>query len=119
MAWMEAAHTDTILPGKATFVNLKDKEIGLFHENGEYYAVLNYCPHFGAPVCAGKVFQGCVTASGTVGEPLGFDPNRSVLRCPWHHWEFDLASGKALAPIRQRLRTYPVRVEDGALWVDI
>jgi nitrite reductase/ring-hydroxylating ferredoxin subunit len=119
MPWLEAAPADAITPGKATIVTMGGKEVGLFCEGERYYAVLNFCPHLGAPICAGKVFAGCATAPGGPGEPLGFDPERRILRCPWHHWEFDLATGEALVPIRQRLKTYPVRIEDEKVWIEL
>ena len=40
-----------------------------------------------------------------------------ILACPWHGWEFDLLTGQALADPRDRLRLYPVTVEDGTVFV--
>ena len=35
-----------------------------------------------------------------------------VVRCPWHHYEFDLATGRCLvAPDRLRVATYQVAEE--------
>jgi nitrite reductase/ring-hydroxylating ferredoxin subunit len=39
-----------------------------------------------------------------------------ILRCPWHGFEFDLATGRSLAdPTRLRVKTYSVVVENGQL----
>ncbi|MBC8102426.1 MAG: Rieske (2Fe-2S) protein [Cytophagales bacterium] len=105
--WQPVAEVGEVAPGEPKIVSVNGKEIGIFCEGGRYFAVLNFCPHFGAPICRGKVF-GAVTAT----EPgkLSYDPDRLVLRCPWHRWEFDLETGQALTPIRQRLKTYPVQV---------
>lgn len=126
MAWQQSGVPFAEVPQeKARIVSVGDKQIGLFREGEAVYAVLNFCPHFGAPVCEGKVFAGCVTAETPVAlgaaerQPLAFDAGRLVLRCPWHHWEFDLKTGAPLAPIRQRLKTYPVKVENGEVWVDV
>ncbi len=122
MAWHPAGPADEIPQGKARIVSVAGKQVGLFRDGEALYAVLNFCPHFGAPVCEGKVFVGCVTAGAggdPSGRPLGFDPDRLVLRCPWHHWEFDVKTGEPLAPVRQRLKTYPVKVEAGEVWVDL
>ncbi len=116
MAWTVAARRNEITEGKPKITVVNGKEIGVFHEGGAYYAVLNYCPHFGAPVCLGKV-MGRIIASGP--DSLDYDNDHKTLRCPWHHWEFDLATGAALAPIRQRLKTYPVAVEGDNILVDI
>jgi hypothetical protein len=36
----------------------------------------------------------------------------SVVRCPWHKWEFDIATGRCLVDERLRVRRYAVRLED-------
>jgi len=33
-----------------------------------------------------------------------------VLRCPWHQWTFDIATGQCLVDETLRVATYPVRV---------
>ncbi len=109
MAWHQVAQVGEIAPGKPKIVSVSGKEIGVFWEGERYFAVLNYCPHFGAPVCLGQVF-GAITSD----EPgqQSYDASRPILCCPWHRWEFDLETGQALTPIKQRLRTYDVRVEN-------
>jgi nitrite reductase/ring-hydroxylating ferredoxin subunit len=42
-----------------------------------------------------------------------------LVRCAWHGWEFEIASGRALADPRIRARTYPVRVEDGRVVITL
>ena len=39
------------------------------------------------------------------------------LRCPWHLWEFEIASGQCLVDPRMRVRTYPVTIEQGQIVV--
>ena len=42
----------------------------------------------------------------------------TVIECPLHQRTFDIATGKALtAPAYDDLRTYPVKVEDGTVYV--
>jgi 3-phenylpropionate/trans-cinnamate dioxygenase ferredoxin subunit len=42
------------------------------------------------------------------------------MRCPWHGWEFDIASGRSLFdPDGVRVRNYPVTVEDGTVIVEL
>lgn len=116
MAWHEVAQVGEVAPGKPKILTVAGKELGVFYEGERYFAVLNFCPHYGAPICLGKV-TGAVTSS----EPgqQDYDHQRLVLRCPWHRWEFDLETGAALAPIRQRIKTYPVRREGETLWVEL
>ena len=40
-----------------------------------------------------------------------------VLTCNWHNWKFDLKTGATLYG-GDSLRIYPVKLEDGAVWLD-
>jgi len=42
---------------------------------------------------------------------------RTVLRCPWHGWEFDLEAGLCVEHHAMRVAIYPVRVEAGRVLV--
>ncbi len=42
-----------------------------------------------------------------------------VIACPWHGWEFDLRTGRAVSDPRYRVRTFPVRVEAGRVLVEL
>ena len=116
MTWHLVAEPEEIAPGRPKIVEVAGKEIGVFHEGGEYHAVLNFCPHAGAPVCLGKV-TGRVTCDDA--GRLAYDAEARTLRCPWHHWEFDLATGRAVAPIRQKLKTYPARLTAEGVEVEL
>ena len=35
-----------------------------------------------------------------------------IIRCPWHLWEFEIATGRCLVDSRARVKTYPVHVEE-------
>lgn len=97
-------------------VELGSRSIGIYNTGERIYAVLNVCPHQLAPVCLG-------TVSGTLlpSEPgtLEYGLENRVLRCPWHGWEFDLATGELLFQSdRRRLLTFPVTVTGGTVYVD-
>lgn len=118
MAWQRVAEHADLPPGKSAIVNVGGKEVGIFNDGGTVYAVLNFCPHMGAPLCAGAKITPVVTADAP-GEPARLDGDRRAIRCPWHHWEFDLATGKAVAQTREKIRTYPVQLRDGGVWIDV
>ena len=40
-----------------------------------------------------------------------------IIRCPWHLWEFDILTGGCLVDPKVRVKTYPVRIEDGEVVV--
>jgi nitrite reductase (NADH) small subunit len=93
--------------GRARLLEIGGLRVGLFRVAGELHALADRCPHRGAPLCAGRV-----TA------PIGYDagvltvgPQASVVRCPWHKWEFDIATGRCLVDERLRVRRYAVRVD--------
>lgn len=84
---------------------------------GRPMAVLARCPHQGADLAAG-----CVVARVDWEEGMVSDPTSPVLRCPWHGFEYDLATGMPLAgePChrRMRLRTFTARIEGEDVIVD-
>ena len=44
----------------------------------------------------------------------------TVIECPLHQGRFDIVSGKALsAPVCVDLKTYPVKVEDGQVFIRV
>lgn len=117
MNWHDATTTDDLPEGGKVIVEVNGKSIGVFHEAGKHYAVLNFCPHSGAPVCEGQV-TGRVTCDDD--GRAGYDHAARTLRCPWHRWEFDLTTGRAVIPgVRQRLKTYPTRIIDGKVQVQL
>lgn len=105
-----------IAPGERRLVEVKGHAIGLFNVNGEFVAALNLCPHELAPVCRGRV--GGTTLVSPPGE-YRWGRAGEILACPWHGWEFDLLTGKALADERVRLRRYLVTVEDDTIYVTL
>jgi 3-phenylpropionate/trans-cinnamate dioxygenase ferredoxin subunit len=41
------------------------------------------------------------------------------VRCPWHKWEFDIATGRSLVDARLRVRRYAVRIDGGEVVVTL
>jgi 3-phenylpropionate/trans-cinnamate dioxygenase ferredoxin subunit len=101
---------DELPPGARKMIEVNGRSVGVFNVDGTLYAIRNSCPHQGAPLCDG-------TVGGTM---LPSDPQTYVyaeeplLRCPWHGWQINLATGRPVYNHRPgRARTYPVAVEDG------
>jgi toluene monooxygenase system ferredoxin subunit len=42
-----------------------------------------------------------------------------VLTCRAHHWQYDASSGRGINPAAARLQAYPVRIEDGAILIEV
>ena len=92
-------------------VQVEGRPVGVIAAGEDFYAVHDRCPHMGASLCAGSV-SGTLLAAGPHELVYGLDAQ--VLRCPWHGWEFDLATGRSLLePRRVGLRTYRVTSSDG------
>lgn len=90
-------------------VQVHGRPVGVISVGEAFFAVHDRCPHMGAPMCAG-------TLGGTLlpSAPHELIYGGRVLRCPWHGWEFDLETGRALLePERFGLATYAVTEEDG------
>jgi nitrite reductase/ring-hydroxylating ferredoxin subunit len=104
------AAVDEIPPHGRKIVEVDGVSIGIYNYKGEFYAVRNFCPHQGAPLCEGS-FGGTNLPS----DPQTLVFGGRVAMCPWHHMEFDLRSGVSLTDSRLRVKTYPVEVEDGKL----
>ena len=83
--------------------------IGVFNIRGEFFALKNVCPHAGAPLC-----QGHIQTTHRPSQVSEFVPalEGRVIRCPWHGWEFDIPSGKALYDRHSRVATYAVESDE-------
>lgn len=96
-------------PGARKIVAVDGREIGVFNVKGEYFALLNYCPHRAGPLCHGRV--GPLVTSADVYQ-MDFEREGEILKCPWHMWEFDIRTGRALFDPKMIVRTYEVRQEE-------
>lgn len=85
--------------GAGTFVEHAGRELGVFVMGSDQVFVIdNACPHAGGNLSAGEVEGG-------------------VLTCPWHQWQFHLATGVCVDSPAARARNYPARIV--ADWVEI
>ncbi len=73
-------------------VEVEGVSIGVFHVDGQWYALQNSCLHRGGPVCNGPLADG-------------------VLTCPWHGYQYSLRSGELLIDPSVKLPRYPVEVD--------
>ena len=75
--------------------------IAIASVGGAFYAFGDTCTH-----------QGCSLAEG--------DLEGTIVTCPCHGSQFDVTTGKVLrGPAREPVRSYPVRLETGALRVEV
>jgi nitrite reductase (NADH) small subunit/3-phenylpropionate/trans-cinnamate dioxygenase ferredoxin subunit len=94
------ARVGEIHEGQGQVFEVGDRMIAVFLDGGRYYAIDDACPHQGAPLSDGIVFDKTVT-------------------CTWHGWRFSLEDGRHLEGSRCRVGTYPVRVEGDEIQVAV
>jgi len=76
-----------------------------FSSRGEWYATQNMCPHM----------REMVLARGLLGDQKG----TPKVACPQHKKTFSLKSGECLSGDPLKIRTFPVRIEDGYVLVEL
>jgi nitrite reductase (NADH) small subunit len=105
-----------LAPGERIVRELDGVSVGVFNVGGELYALHNRCPHRGGALCLGPV-----TGTALFTDDFRYVYGRAgeLVRCAWHGWEFDIASGRSLVDPRIRAKTYPVEVSDGQVYVVI
>jgi nitrite reductase (NADH) large subunit len=76
-----------------------------FSSRGEWYATQNMCPHM----------RDMVLARGMLGDQKGMPK----VACPQHKKTFSLKTGECLSGDPLRIRTFPIRVEEGEVFVEL
>jgi nitrite reductase/ring-hydroxylating ferredoxin subunit len=100
--------------GDRKIIDVNGKSIGVFRIDDQFYALRNRCPHQFGPLCLGTVAPRAI--SDGPGD-VRMDSGPPLLACPWHGWEYDLATGQSfLGPGRGNMavRTYDVNVLPGS-----
>jgi nitrite reductase/ring-hydroxylating ferredoxin subunit len=105
------AATRDIPPGERKLFTIEGRPIAVFNLGGEYFGLLNRCPHQGGGLCDGVV-------TGLVQSPQPgtyvYSRKGEIVRCPWHGWEFDIRTGQSYCdPDRVRTKSYAVAAESG------
>ena len=58
----------------------------------------------------------CLHQGGSLGQGMVED---GKVICPWHAWKYDPKTGVAVDHPDQKLKTYPIKVENGEVYIDI
>jgi nitrite reductase (NADH) small subunit len=101
--------------GRVRIVEIDGHRIGLYRVGDAFFALADRCPHRGAPLCAGSVATAVEVRDGAI--VLG--TRNAIVRCPWHKWEFDIPTGRALSDERLRVRRYDVQVNGDEIIVSL
>jgi 3-phenylpropionate/trans-cinnamate dioxygenase ferredoxin subunit len=109
--------TEELAPGGRLLTEVRDHELAVFNVEGNFYALHNRCPHQGAPLCVGAI-TGVLQARGP-GHDFEWRRDGELIRCPWHGWEFEIATGRSITDPQVRAKTYPVHERDGEIHVEM
>ncbi|HGY54930.1 MAG TPA: Rieske (2Fe-2S) protein [Caldithrix abyssi] len=96
--WIKAAPARKVKERFGLGIKLNGLSIALFRHGGKVYALKNRCSHQGAPIHDGYVKEGYAV-------------------CPHHQWQFRLSDGAFINNEHIKLPTYPVREEDGIIYI--
>jgi nitrite reductase/ring-hydroxylating ferredoxin subunit len=95
-------------PGQVRTVESGGRRIGLVWVDGVLHGLADACPHRGAPLCSAGVLVHRVESDG---ERVVRHEPADRLRCPWHKWDFDIATGRCAVDAKLRVRRYAVHVD--------
>ncbi len=99
--WIEIGTIGDITPLGSRTVHMGGLKIAVFRtSNDEVYALENKCAHKQGPLSEGIV-HGC------------------RVTCPLHNWVFDMQTGKATGADEGTVKTFPVKVTDGTIFISV
>jgi len=94
------APVEELPPGTRKFLTIDERPIAVFNVNGEFYAIEDVCTHDGTVLTSGNPIEG------------------DEIVCPRHGARFCVKTGEALSPpAYEPTATFPVKVEDGKVYV--
>lgn len=100
MAFVSLFHVEDLPLGEGRSLEIEDQVIAVFHTEGGFFAIDDTCSHAQASLAEGDLRGDTVT-------------------CPRHGGRFDVRTGRATGlPAHAPVRSYPVKIEDGIVYVD-
>ena len=98
--WLDIGPVDQIAPGTARTLPVAGaEELAVFRtQGGEFFALVNKCPHKAGPLSQGIV-------------------HGSVVTCPLHNWNISLKTGEALGEDKGCVPTIPMKVDAGRMYL--
>ena len=105
--WFKTAKVEDFPANGGAAILYKDTQIAVFHfaASNEWYATDNLCPHK----------QQMILAKGIIGESQGIPK----VACPFHKNTYSLIDGKNINGEQDSISTYPIKVEDGHVYIGV
>lgn len=99
--WIKVIDLAAVPGDDVVAVEAAGHELAIYGVDGAVYATDNICTHGHARLCDGFL-------------------EGHEIECPLHQGRFDVRSGKALCePLAVDIRTYPIKIEEGSVFVEI
>ncbi len=110
MGYRKVARVEQIPPGSTGYFEIDGAPVVVANWGGEFHALAGICPHQKLPLEGATLWD-------------------RYLTCPWHNYQFDVASGENWYPrrvfpaaLREQIKDlahYGVEVRGGEIWVDL
>lgn len=99
--WTDVSALADVPDDDVTAVTVGGAELALYGVAGTVFATANLCTHGHARLCDGFL-------------------DGHEIECPLHQGKFDIRSGQATCqPALDPVRTFPVKIENGRVFVDL
>jgi 3-phenylpropionate/trans-cinnamate dioxygenase ferredoxin component len=103
LADLDVCPLDELPPGEVKIVHAGELSLGIYNLDGELYCIEDRCSHDDGPLAEGD-----------------FDVEEGYAVCPRHGAHIDIRTGRPLTlPAVEPVETFPVRVEDGIIKVQV
>ncbi len=107
--WFLACSTSDVPENGGACVKYNDEQIAVFNfsRRNEWFATQNLCPHKQQMILS----RGMIGSAGDEMEPK--------VACPYHKKTFSLLTGECLNAEECAIKTYPVKVQDGRVYIGV
>lgn len=100
-SWLDALSTDDLPSDDVVGVAVGGRDIALYTVGEQVFATDNICTHGHARLCDGFL-------------------EGHEIECPLHQGRFDVRDGRPTCdPVTEALRSYPVKIENGRVFLQI
>ena len=100
MSYHFAVKLDDLWSGEKVGLQIAGHDVLLVRLEQDIFAYVDRCAHRGLSLVTGRL-------------------DGSLLTCSAHEWQYDVRTGAGVNPESARLHALPVRIEDGAVLVDL
>jgi nitrite reductase (NADH) small subunit len=100
MGWQRVCESNQLGEGASLEILHHGNVIAIYRHEGQLFAIDGICMHQGGPLAKGRLQDGTVT-------------------CPWHGWQYELASGNHAPTCKPMLKTYEIQESDGLIEIDL